>query len=83
MQILKFTKVGKYFMQFLFQWFDFEFQQLYSQWQESKDSNIKIVSVKEVLSILYSFETTLQWAAPHLNPMHSFLYIRLSKPGAA
>ena len=33
---------------FLFQWFYFEFQQLYSQWQESKDTNIKPVTVKEV-----------------------------------
>ena len=33
---------------FLFQWFYFEFQQLYSQWQESKDSNIKPVTVKEM-----------------------------------
>ena len=38
---------------FLFQWSYFEFQQLYSQWQESKDSNIKPVTVKEVLSILH------------------------------
>ena len=33
---------------FLFQWFYFEFQQLYSQWHESKDSNIKPVTDKEM-----------------------------------
>ena len=33
---------------FLFQWFYFEFQQLYSQSQESKDSNFEPVTVKKV-----------------------------------
>ena len=63
---------------FLFQRFYFDFQQLYSHLQ-SKDSNIKPVTVKEVLSILYSSETSLQWAAPHL----TLMYIRLSEPRAA
>ena len=43
--------------------------------------NYKPVAVKEVLSILYSFETSLQWAASHLTHMHDLLYIRLSEPG--
>ena len=30
--------------------------------------------------MLYSSETSLQWAAPHLTLIHSFLYIRLSEP---
>ena len=33
---------------FYFNGFTSKFQQLYSQWQESKDSNIKPVTVKEV-----------------------------------
>ena len=32
----------------LFQRYYFKYQQLYSQWQESEDSNIKPVIVKEV-----------------------------------
>ena len=47
------------------------------------ESNIKPVMVKEVESILYSSETSLQWAAPYLTLAHNFLYIRLSEPGAA
>ena len=41
---------------------------------------IKPVTLKEVWSILYSPETSLKWAALHLSPMYSFLYIRLSEP---
>ena len=63
----------------LFQWFYFEFQQLYSQCQESNDLNIKPVTVKEVVSILYLSETSLRLAAPHLTHLHNFLYIRLSE----
>ena len=48
--------------------------------RESKDSNIKPVTVKEVQSILYSSETLLQWAAPHLTPMYNFLDNQLSEP---
>ena len=33
---------------FYFNGFYFEFQKLYSHWKESKDSNIKPVTVKEV-----------------------------------
>ena len=49
--------------------------------QESKEWNIKPVMAKEVLSMLYSSETSLQWPAPHLALMHNLLYIRLSEPG--
>ena len=51
--------------------------------QESMESNIKPVTVKEVQSILHSSETSLQWAAPHLALVQNSLYIRLSEPGAA
>ena len=63
----------------LFQWFHFDIQQLYSERQESKDSNIK--PVKEVNP--YFIRPTLRWAASHLSLMHNFLYIRMSEPGAA
>ena len=68
---------------FLSQWFYFEFQQLYDQRQESKDSNIKPAMVQEVHSILYSSDTSLQWAASHFTLMHNLLYIWLSELGAA
>ena len=57
--------------------FYFEFQHPHSQWQESKDSNIK-----PVYSITYSTETYLQKAASHLNRMHSFPCNRLIEPKA-
>ena len=60
---------------YFFERFYFEFQQVYSQWQEITDSNIKPVTVKELYSILYSSETSLQWAASHLTLLHTFLYI--------
>ena len=48
----KFTRfynlVGFREWRFFFQWLSMEFQNLYSQWQESKDSNIKPVTVNEV-----------------------------------
>ena len=53
------------------------------QLQESKDSNIKPVTVMDGESILCASETSLQWTAPHLTVMYSFPYIRLSEPGAA
>ena len=56
---------------FLFQWY-FEYQQLNSQGQESKDSNIKPVTVKVMSCYPYFIRPTL---------MHNFLYIRLSEPG--
>ena len=49
--------------------------------RDLKDSNIKPVTVIEVKFILYSFETSLQWTAPNLTIMHSFLYIWLSERG--
>ena len=42
------TNFKYHFFSLFFQWFYYEFQQLYSQWQELKDSNIKRVTVKEV-----------------------------------
>ena len=41
-------KRGNLSLIFHFKGFNFEFQELYSQWQESKDSNNKLVTVKEV-----------------------------------
>ena len=65
----------------LFWRFYFYSNSFYSQWQESKDSSIiKPVTVKEVYSRLPSPETSLQWGAPQLSLLHSFLYTRLSEP---
>ena len=38
------------------------------------------VTVKVVCTILYSPETSLQWAATHLTLKHDFPIIRLSQP---
>ena len=38
------------------------------------------VTFKVVCTILYSPETSLQWAAPHLTLDHGFPIIRLSQP---
>ena len=61
--------------------FIFYFNGFTSKWQESKDSNIKPVTVKEVESLLYSSETSLPWASPHLTLMYNLLYTQLREPG--
>ena len=63
------------------QWFYFEFQQLYSQWQESKDSNINPVTIKKCYPDFIRLRLRCNGNTTHLTPMHNFLYIRQSIPG--
>ena len=71
------------FQYFLFQWFYFEFQQLFSQCHETKDLNIKPVTVKEYGRGIHTLFVRDFDAMGSSSFMHSFLYIRLSEPGAA
>ena len=72
-------------MYFLFQWYYFKIQQPYSQWQESKYLDIKLVTVKKVRKFIqYSISIIVReftaMSSSSFNPHHSFLYIRPSEP---
>ena len=67
----------------LFQWSYFEFKQLYSQWQASKDSSISSqwrLRKCNPYFIRPRLRCKWQMAAPHLTLMHNFLYMRLIEP---